>query len=106
MMQALPADRFRLHRETRTMPVYELIATRAGETAPVIAGCARIHERREWQFHLPAHQHVRIRRAAQRPLGIGGTFDVSVKSAAREMLEDPSSMIAWRNRPGINRVTW
>jgi uncharacterized protein (TIGR03435 family) len=107
MMQALLADRFqlRLHLVIRNMPVYELVATQGG---------AKLHQ------SLPDQnagmsvvngsfifQHVTMSEFAERlsdlsafdrpvldKTGVEGNFDVSLKSAAREMLEDPSSIFS------------
>jgi uncharacterized protein (TIGR03435 family) len=107
MLQALLADRFhlRVHRETRTMPVYELVAR---SPAPkLVESNSDDSPRLRIVDGSLIFEHVTMldfavllselrRDAIDRPVvdktGIEGIYDITLKSAARLLLEDPASI--------------
>lgn len=114
MVQSLLADRFhlRLRRETRTLPYFALVARRNGVKL--------IHSDADHDYPTQivdgsfVFQHVTMPEFAERLSGLAaidrpvldntrieGSFDITLKSAARQMLEDPSSIFAAVEKVGL-----
>lgn len=117
MLQRLLAERFQLtlHRENKTLPVYELIA-RKGETN---LHAAKPDETSDWRisggsfvFRHTSMQEFAARLSdlagMDRPVvdktGITGVFDFTLESAARRLLEDSSSIFAAVQEIGFEMV--
>jgi uncharacterized protein (TIGR03435 family) len=107
MMQALLADRFhlRLHRETRAMPVYELVAPSKGarlrQSGPdqkagmsVVNGSFVFQRVSMSAFAERISDFSAIDRPVLDKTGIEGFFDITLPSAASAMLADPQSIFS------------
>ncbi len=114
MVQSLLADRFhlRLHREARTLPYYALIARQNAVKLPK-SGADRDYPTQVVDGSF-VFQHVTMREFAERlsrlaaidrPVldntRIEGIFDITLKSAARQMLEDPTSIFVAVEKIGL-----
>jgi len=107
MLQSLLADRFRLqlHRAPRKTPVYELVTREKPITLPesqtdsypgprVIDGSFVFQHVTLAQFAEGLSGLAAIDRPVLDKTGIAGIYDITLKSAARAMLEDPSSIFS------------
>jgi uncharacterized protein (TIGR03435 family) len=114
MLKALLADRFQLrsHRETRTVPVYELVARQTGAKlrpaqADQAAGTLVRNGSSVFQsvtmpdFAERLSDLAAISRPVLDKTGLAGAFDIPLESAAREMLADPASIFAAIERAGF-----
>jgi uncharacterized protein (TIGR03435 family) len=106
MMQGLLADRFnlRFHRETRTVPVYELVVVSNTKLRPaepdeksgvsVVSGSFVFHRVSMPEFA----EHLSDLAAIDRPVldktGREGLFDITLESAAITMRNDPDSIFS------------
>jgi uncharacterized protein (TIGR03435 family) len=114
MMQTLLADRFqlKLHRETRPIPVYELVAPAKpvglhASTSDQPNGLIVLNGSFVFS-HVTMPEfaaHLGDLSAFDRPVidktGIEGAFDITLDSAARNMREDPSSMFSAIEKAGF-----
>ncbi|MDQ1474110.1 MAG: hypothetical protein QOJ99_5590, partial [Bryobacterales bacterium] len=100
MMQALLADRFsvRVHRETRTMPVYELVArpkapklrkstTEQNTGMSVVNGSFVFHRVTMSEFAERLSDFSALDRPVLDKTGLEGVFDITLTSAAIAMRE-------------------
>jgi uncharacterized protein (TIGR03435 family) len=114
MLQALLADRFQLrsHRETRTVPVYELVARQNGaklrpaqadQTAGMLVrdGSFVFQGVTMTEFAERLSDLSAIDRPVLNKTGLAGAFDITLGSAARDMLADPASIFAAIERAGF-----
>jgi uncharacterized protein (TIGR03435 family) len=107
MLQNLLADRFhlRLRHEMKTLPYFALVAIKNGpKLHPTQSDRDSFTRVVDGSF---VFEHVTMEKFAERLSGLAaidrpvfdttnieGTFDIAMKSAAREMLEDPSSIFS------------
>jgi len=117
LLQALLANRFQLtlHRETKAMPVYELVARTSGTGLR----SAKPDETSDWRVSGGSFvfRHTSMPEFAERlselagvdrpvvdKTGIAGVFDFTLESAARKLLEDNASIFAAVQQIGFEMV--
>ena len=113
MLQALLTERFRLtlRRETRSQPVYVLVArdpsklktsTSSEDAGLSVSGGSFVFKHVTLsEFAERLSDFSAIDRPVLDKTGIEGAFDITLESAARTMLEDPSSIYASIERAGF-----
>jgi uncharacterized protein (TIGR03435 family) len=113
MMQALLADRFQLrfHRETRTVPVYELVLVANTKLRPaesgenpglsVVNGSFVFRRLTMPEFAERLSDLSAIDRPVIDKTGREGLFDITLESAASAMRNDPDSIFPSLERAGL-----
>jgi len=107
MMQALLGDRFRLriHRETRLMPIYELVAPSRSVKLPrskpdqdsgmnVVNGSFVFHRVTLQEFAAQLSDFAAFDRPVLDRTGVEGYFDITLASAATATRNEPESMFS------------
>ena len=113
MLQALLADRFRLklRRESRTEPIYALTAryamklkksTSSDDAGMSLAGGSFVFKHVTMaEFAERLSDFSAMDRPVLDKTGIEGAYDITLESAARNMLEDPASIFPSLEKAGF-----